>query len=155
MLACPRQHHVNAPPVPHSYTVPPCRASLSGLRRQPSLEAESAGGLATADLPAGAPALQEAGCAEMMITRDDPRLAGRLLPVSPAGDKTVRDPRRPARSCCSTGSGAYLSLRTVQPILVMRAEQLVCVMDRAAAHDGELGQQAGHGADRRGERVRG
>jgi hypothetical protein len=38
--------------------------ALSGLRRQPDLEAKSAGDLDVADLPAGAPVLQEAGFAD-------------------------------------------------------------------------------------------
>ena len=37
--------------------------ALSGLRRRPDLEAKSAGDLDVADLPAGAPVLQEAGLA--------------------------------------------------------------------------------------------
>jgi len=38
--------------------------ALSGLRRRPDLEAKSAGDLDVADLPAGAPVLQEAGFAD-------------------------------------------------------------------------------------------
>jgi hypothetical protein len=38
--------------------------ALSGLRRRPDLEAKSAGDLDVADLPAGAPVLQEAGSAD-------------------------------------------------------------------------------------------
>ena len=38
--------------------------ALSGLRRGPDLEAKSAGDLDVADLPAGAPVLQEAGFAD-------------------------------------------------------------------------------------------
>jgi len=37
--------------------------ALGGLRRRPDLEAKSAGDLDVADLPAGAPVLQEAGLA--------------------------------------------------------------------------------------------